>query len=280
MRISRPASGAGNRGSGPLPVTDAARSRGRWSEQSQCYQGRGGPLLAGTRAGPRYPESRIAAGPTEESGRPAWHLEPAATATALAGALHNPPAPRGHRDFGPTLGRRCATEAFVDVSFLTFSSILPTVGIVLPIILIIGEAFFLSGGGRVRGSLSAYYHTSTRDIFVAGLCVTGFRRMLTDPAATRRENSGLDPWKALGLRNPQHRRSREHPRTGDLVGPIPQAQVELHRGTGEHGLGPLGPTRGRNDRPVADPKRPSMTGVVGPDQHGTARRRAAGPCLG
>lgn len=60
------------------------------------------------------------------------------------------------------------------LSNLWTRAIVGIIGIVLPIILIIGEAFFLRGGVRVRGSLSAYYHTSMRDIFVASLCVTGF----------------------------------------------------------------------------------------------------------
>ena len=47
-------------------------------------------------------------------------------------------------------------------------------GVLLPIMFIIGEAFFLRGGLHVRGSLSAYYHTSMQDIFVGGLCVIGF----------------------------------------------------------------------------------------------------------
>jgi hypothetical protein len=47
-------------------------------------------------------------------------------------------------------------------------------GVLLPILFIIGEAFFLRGGVHVRGSLSAYYHTSMQDIFVGGLCVIGF----------------------------------------------------------------------------------------------------------
>jgi hypothetical protein len=47
-------------------------------------------------------------------------------------------------------------------------------GILLPIIFIIGEAAFLRGGVHVRGSLSEYYHTSMQDIFVGGLCVIGF----------------------------------------------------------------------------------------------------------
>jgi hypothetical protein len=47
-------------------------------------------------------------------------------------------------------------------------------GISLPLFFIFGEAYLLKGGVHVRGSLSAYYHTSMRDIFVGGLCVIGF----------------------------------------------------------------------------------------------------------
>ncbi len=47
-------------------------------------------------------------------------------------------------------------------------------GVLLPVVFIIGEAFFLKEGIHVRGSLSAYYHTSMQDVFVAGLCVIGF----------------------------------------------------------------------------------------------------------
>jgi hypothetical protein len=47
-------------------------------------------------------------------------------------------------------------------------------GILLPFAFIFGEALFLRGGVHVRGSLSAYYHTSMQDIFVGGLCVIGF----------------------------------------------------------------------------------------------------------
>ena len=56
---------------------------------------------------------------------------------------------------------------------------------------IIGEAYFLRGV-HVRGSLSAYYHTSMRDIFVAGLCVTGF--LLATYMSGR---SDQDPWYRL-----------------------------------------------------------------------------------
>ena len=59
-------------------------------------------------------------------------------------------------------------------SYLLIRAIVGLVGIVLPIVFIVGEAYLLRGGVHVRGSLSAYYHSSMRDLFVAGLCVTGF----------------------------------------------------------------------------------------------------------
>jgi hypothetical protein len=59
-------------------------------------------------------------------------------------------------------------------SYLLIRMIVGIIGVLLPFAFIIGEMLFLRGGVHVRGSLSAYYHTSMRDIFVAGLCVTGF----------------------------------------------------------------------------------------------------------
>lgn len=59
-------------------------------------------------------------------------------------------------------------------SYLAIRSAVGILAIGLPIALIIGESFFLEGSVRVRGSISAYYHTSMRDIFVGTLCVSGF----------------------------------------------------------------------------------------------------------
>ncbi|GAA4732964.1 hypothetical protein [Phytohabitans rumicis] len=70
-------------------------------------------------------------------------------------------------------------------SYLLIRIVLGFLGIALPIVFIIGEWLFLRGGVHVRGSLSAYYHSSMRDVFVAGLCVTGFL-LLTYMAAERR----------------------------------------------------------------------------------------------
>jgi len=59
-------------------------------------------------------------------------------------------------------------------SYLLIRTLVGLLGILLPVLFIVGEAAYFRGGVHVRGSLSAYYHTSMRDIFVAGLCVIGF----------------------------------------------------------------------------------------------------------
>ncbi|MGC5019337.1 hypothetical protein [Micromonospora sp. DT47] len=59
-------------------------------------------------------------------------------------------------------------------SYLLIRTVVGFIGIFLPLVFIIGEAYFLRGGVHVRGSLSSYYHSSMRDLFVASLCVAGF----------------------------------------------------------------------------------------------------------
>src|SRR5215212_5903125 len=55
---------------------------------------------------------------------------------------------------------------------------------------------------------------------------------------------------------------------GELVGPVPQAQVDLYGRARQHGRRPTGRARGGHHRPVADPEGPGVPGVVGPDQDG------------
>lgn len=78
-------------------------------------------------------------------------------------------------------------------SYRVIRLVVGVLGILLPIVLIIGEASFLRGSVHVRGSLSAYYHTSMRDIFVGGLCVVGFL-LVTYMAG---ELSSWDFWASL-----------------------------------------------------------------------------------
>jgi hypothetical protein len=76
---------------------------------------------------------------------------------------------------------------------LIATTVVGVIGVLLPFAFIIGEAFFLRAGVHVRGSISAYYHTSMRDIFVGGLCVVGL--MLATCMAEQRKR--LDWWLSL-----------------------------------------------------------------------------------
>ncbi|GIH20038.1 hypothetical protein [Rugosimonospora africana] len=67
-----------------------------------------------------------------------------------------------------------ATEADVNVqgrilylkSYLLMRAAIGFLGLALPIVLFLGDAFWLSGSVKARGSLSAYYHSGMRDVFV------------------------------------------------------------------------------------------------------------------
>ncbi|MGH2808072.1 MAG: hypothetical protein ACRDKT_12455 [Actinomycetota bacterium] len=59
-------------------------------------------------------------------------------------------------------------------SYLLIRLVVGFIGVLLPTLLFALDGFFLRGGWLVRGSLSAYYHSGARDLFVGALCVTGF----------------------------------------------------------------------------------------------------------
>ena len=54
---------------------------------------------------------------------------------------------------------------------------------------------------HVRGSLSAYYHSSMQDIFVGSLCVTGLLLITymagMPPALCRRDHLGMGIWRLM-----------------------------------------------------------------------------------
>ncbi|GAA1566511.1 DUF998 domain-containing protein [Dactylosporangium maewongense] len=58
-------------------------------------------------------------------------------------------------------------------SFLLMRTLIGVMGILLPVTLLLGDGFLFEGG-KPRGSLSAYYYSGMRDIFVSCLCVTAF----------------------------------------------------------------------------------------------------------
>ncbi len=70
--------------------------------------------------------------------------------------------------------RNLAADTQYRASYIVIGFAVGLVGTLLPMAFIVGEKFFLGGGWHVRGSISAYYHTSMQDLFVGGLCVTGF----------------------------------------------------------------------------------------------------------
>lgn len=59
-------------------------------------------------------------------------------------------------------------------SYLLIRVVIGSVGILLPTMLFVIDALFFRYAISVRGSLSAYYHTPARDLFVGALCVIGF----------------------------------------------------------------------------------------------------------
>jgi hypothetical protein len=58
-------------------------------------------------------------------------------------------------------------------SYLLNRLVIGGIGVLLPTLLFLLDGLVLRGGVAVRGSLSGYYHSSARDLFVAALCVTG-----------------------------------------------------------------------------------------------------------
>jgi hypothetical protein len=56
-------------------------------------------------------------------------------------------------------------------SYMVVRTAVGVLGLALPVILIVGEYGFIRGPVDIRGSLSAYYHTSMRDYFVSILWV-------------------------------------------------------------------------------------------------------------
>ncbi len=57
-------------------------------------------------------------------------------------------------------------------SYLVMRAAIGLLGIGLPIELFLGDALWLEGGLKARGSLSAYYHSGMRDVFVGTLFAT------------------------------------------------------------------------------------------------------------
>ena len=58
-------------------------------------------------------------------------------------------------------------------AYLLMRTLVGLLGVALPLVLIAGDLWVVDGDPSVRGSLSAYYHSGMRDLFVGTLCATG-----------------------------------------------------------------------------------------------------------
>jgi hypothetical protein len=58
-------------------------------------------------------------------------------------------------------------------SYLLIRTTVGAIGVLLPFMLWAVDALVLRGSPTARGSLSAYYHSGARDLFVGALCITG-----------------------------------------------------------------------------------------------------------
>jgi len=58
-------------------------------------------------------------------------------------------------------------------SYLQIRLLIGLTGFLLPLLLIGLDWSFMTEGRQIQASMSAYYHTPARDLFVAGLCVVG-----------------------------------------------------------------------------------------------------------
>jgi hypothetical protein len=56
-------------------------------------------------------------------------------------------------------------------SYLLMRAVIGFIGLALPVALVLGDLAL--EGGRIKGSLSDYYYSGLRDVFVGALCVTG-----------------------------------------------------------------------------------------------------------
>ena len=83
------------------------------------------------------------------------------------------------------LGDRADPTVLYARTYLLIRLVVGGVGVLLPVALWLVDALVLQGSITLRGSLSAYYHSGARDLFVGALCVVGCL-LLTYLAAQRR----------------------------------------------------------------------------------------------
>lgn len=73
-------------------------------------------------------------------------------------------------------------------SYLMLRRIVGALGLAIPVLLVFGEPLAFGGGPFPRGSLSAYYYSGLRDVFVGALCAIGVFLVTYKVAERSREN--------------------------------------------------------------------------------------------
>lgn len=71
----------------------------------------------------------------------------------------------------PSASRETPAAGIFLISYMTLRQAIGWIGTLLPIVLLIGNQAF--GSGTLQGSMSGYYYTVMRNVFVAALCVLG-----------------------------------------------------------------------------------------------------------
>jgi hypothetical protein len=120
-------------------------------------------------------------------------------------------------------------EVLYRKSFHLLRMIVGCIGVLLPIALLIGH-FGLTYGLEVRGSLSSYYHSGMRDIFVSSMCAIGIFLVSYKIAERNLDNTAtaIAGVAAIGVAIfPTNRIKSE---AGEAIGPLTPLQDAL----GEH----------------------------------------------
>lgn len=79
------------------------------------------------------------------------------------------------------------TERYVR-SYLIMRVAVGALGIALPLLLVLGEPLLFNGQPFPRGSLSAYYYSGVREVFIGALCAIGVFLVTYKVAERSREN--------------------------------------------------------------------------------------------
>jgi hypothetical protein len=124
-------------------------------------------------------------------------------------------------------------------SYLRMRLYIGGLGVLLPLLLWSAEGPLLQGDWRIRDSLSAYYHSGARDIFVGVLCAVGLlliTYMAGKPRSFDFVLSSISGIAALGVALlPTERPYLDElaPRCGPLVDPLPAACTRVQQLFGE-----------------------------------------------